>query len=60
MFLDTIKRRLKEASTWKGIISALVTLGVFTLTETQSEALAGVAVSIYIALSVFLPDRFDG
>ena len=56
--MDLIKRRMKEVSTWKGLISILVGLGLFTLTEAQMDAISTAMVSIYVVLSLLLPDSF--
>ena len=54
-----LKRFIKfgQASTWKGIISLAVALGLFTLTDTQAEAVAAAIAAVYAALSVILPDK---
>lgn len=51
-----LKARLCEASTWKGLISIAVGLGLFSCTDAQVEAIATAMVSIYAAISMFLPD----
>lgn len=49
--------KLNQASTWKGILSLLTAFGLFTLTDMQSDAIATAMASVYIALSVFMPDK---
>jgi len=49
--------KLNQASTWKGLLSLLMALGLFTLTDTQVDAIAAAAASLYIVLSVFMPDK---
>ena len=49
--------KLNQASTWKGILSLLTAFGLFTLTDMQSDAVASAMASVYIALSVLLPDK---
>jgi len=56
MIKKYIKARLCEASTWKGIISIAIGLGLFSCTDIQSEAIATAMVSIYAAISMFMPD----
>jgi len=57
MFWNMIKKRLGEASTWKGILSVAAGLGL-ALNGQQIEAITAVMVAIYAALSVLLPDKF--
>lgn len=57
MIWEMIKRRLGEASTWKGLISIAVGLGL-NLTGVQQEAIVTAVIAIYAALSVLLPDSF--
>ena len=52
-----IKNRLKEASTWKAIISLLTMFGM-TMTDAQQEAVAVAGAAVYAALSLLLPDKF--
>jgi hypothetical protein len=51
--------RFGEASTWKGIISALCGIGLFTLTGAQTDAIVGVCLAVYAAASVFFPDKVE-
>jgi len=46
-----------EGSTWKGLITLLISIGLFTLTPLQVEAIAALGVAIYSVLSIFLKDR---
>ncbi len=57
MIWNMIKRRLKEGSTWKGIISILVGFGM-KLSDAQTEAITAAMITIYTALSVLFPDTF--
>jgi len=60
MFINIIKKRLREGSTWKGILSLLTGLGLFSLTTAQAESIASACTAVYIALSVLMPDKFSG
>ena len=57
MIWEMIKRRLGEASTWKGLIAIAVGLGM-KLSDAQAEAITTAMVAIYTALSILLPDSF--
>ena len=48
-------RRLKEPSTWRGIILMLTTFGV-VLEPTQKEAIITAGLAIVGVLGAFLPD----
>lgn len=52
-----IIKRLGELSTWKGILAFLVGIGLFTLTDSQTEAIATAMVAVYAAMSALLPDK---
>lgn len=56
MIKKYIKARLCEASTWKGIISIAMGMGLFTCTTIQVDAIAAAMVSVYAAISTFTPD----
>lgn len=56
MIKKYVVARLKEASTWKGIISILMGMGLFTFTTIQVDAIAAAMVSVYAAISTFTPD----
>ncbi len=47
-----------QASTWKGLISLLTGLGLFTLTSVQTELIVAVCIAVYNLLSVILKDKF--
>jgi hypothetical protein len=47
-----------QASTWKGLISLLAGLGLFTLTSVQTELIVAVCIAVYNLLSVILKDKF--
>lgn len=51
-----IKNRLKEASTWRGIIALLGVFGVVFSPE-QADAVVTACVAVYGAVAVFLPDK---
>ena len=57
--LPYVIRQMKQASTWRGLVLALTSAGIFI-----SEALAAQIVAFGLALSgligVFLPDALDG
>lgn len=57
MIKNILRRRFKEASTWKAILSLLTVFGL-TLTDAQADAIATAGVSVYAALSLLLPDKF--
>lgn len=56
LIINYILSRLKEASTWRGII-ALITGGWTTLNPEQIEAIIPIALAIVGAIGVFLPDK---
>jgi hypothetical protein len=56
MILGLIKRRLREASTWKGIISLLVGFGL-QLNGNQQDTIAVAIASVYAAFSIITPDK---
>jgi hypothetical protein len=56
MILKMIKRRLGEASTWKGIISLLVGFGL-SLNGNQVDTIAIAISSVYAAFSIVTPDK---
>jgi hypothetical protein len=47
-----------QASTWKGIITLIVGIGLISLTDVQVDTITTAMVSIYAALSVIFPDIF--
>lgn len=56
LIINYILSRLKEASTWRGII-ALITGGWTSLNPEQIEAIIPIALAIVGAIGVFLPDK---
>jgi hypothetical protein len=56
MILSMIKNRLREASTWKGILSLLVGFGL-TLNGNQVDTIAIAISSVYAAFSIITPDK---
>lgn len=58
MFKMYVRARLREPSTWKGIISVACGIGVFSLTAAQIEAAAAAGAAVYMALSILFPDVF--
>jgi hypothetical protein len=56
MILSMIKNRLREASTWKGILSLLVGFGL-TLNGNQVDTIAIAISSVYAAFSIVTPDK---
>lgn len=54
-FLRYVLDRLKERSTWLGLISALTAIGV-TFSTAQSEAIIAVGVALAGAIAVFTRD----
>ena len=56
MIKKYLKARLCEASTWKGIISIAVGMGLVSFTSVQTDAIAAAMVSIYAVISAFTPD----
>lgn len=59
MIKKYVKARLKEVSTWKGIISIAAGIGLINFTDAQADAVAAAMVAIYAAISMFLPDSVD-
>jgi hypothetical protein len=60
MIKKYMKARLKEVSTWKGIISIACGIGLINFTDVQADAVAAAMVAVYAAISTFLPDKVDG
>lgn len=56
MIKKYFRARLKEASTWKGIISVACGIGLINFTDAQTDAVAAAMVAVYAAISMFLPD----
>lgn len=56
MIMKIIKKRLGEASTWKGILSLLVGFGL-TLNGNQIDTIAVAISSVYAAFSIITPDN---
>ena len=52
-----ILERLKERSTWVGILTLLATFGIFKLETEQSAALATALSAIVGVILLFLPDK---
>lgn len=50
--LSSLLGKLKEASTWRGLIWILTAVGI-TLTDIQSEALISACVALVGAIDVF-------
>ena len=48
--------RLKEPSTWRGIIAVLTALGV-TISPEQTEAIVAVGLSVMGLIGIFSPDK---
>lgn len=48
--------RLKEASTWRGLI-ALVTAAGVTITPEQTEAIVAAGLAVIGLIGVFMPDK---
>jgi len=57
MFKSYVAARLKEVSTWKGLISILSGIGLIGFTDAQADAVALAMVAIYSALSLFFPNN---
>lgn len=51
--------RLGEPSTWRGVVTAVTSLGVFTLSGAQADAAIGLGLALHGLLSVVLPDSFS-
>lgn len=56
MLKDYVLSRLREASTWRGIVLALTAVGI-QLTPDQTAAVISVGMSLVAAIAVFLPDQ---
>lgn len=52
---DYLVARLRESSTWRGIVMLLTAAGV-ALNAAQMEAIVSVGMAIAGAIGVFLPD----
>lgn len=48
--------RLKEASTWRGIVALVTAIGV-TLTPDQSAAIVAAGLAVMGAVGAFFPDK---
>lgn len=51
--------RLREASTWKGILAMLTAFGVAVRPD-HGEAIATLGAAVFGAAAVMLPDKFGG
>ena len=54
--MKNLINRLKEVSTWQGIISILTGFG-FIMTDEMRGAVAGLGVALFTAVSVFMKER---
>jgi hypothetical protein len=54
--IDFFLTRLREASTWRGVVMLITAAGV-VLDAAQTEAVIAVGMAIVGAIGVFLPDR---
>lgn len=54
--MEFIKARLKEASTWRGLI-LLATIAGAKLNPEQIEAIVTLGVSLVATIGVFFPDK---
>ena len=59
MIKKYLTSRLKETSTWKGIISFACGIGLINFTDAQADVVATAMVAVYAAISMFLPDSVD-
>jgi len=59
MIKKYFKARLREVSTWKGIVSIACGIGLLNFTDAQADAVAAAMVAIYAALSTFFPDNVN-
>lgn len=57
MIWQAIKNRLGETSTWKGLLSMAVGIGL-ALNGSQMDLIAAAMVANYSALSAIFPDTF--
>ena len=55
-FLNYMLGRLSEASTWRGIIALITSLGI-TLAPDQQEAVITVGLAVIGAIGVFFKDK---
>jgi hypothetical protein len=56
MLVDYVRNRLHEASTWRGLIYVITSLGV-TLTDAQATAVIAAGMALAGMISVFFPDK---
>ena len=54
--MNWLINRLKELSTWQGIIAGLTALGV-SISPELSKAIAGAGVAVFFLISVLVPDK---
>lgn len=54
--MDNLINRLKEVSTWQGLIAILTGFGVVVSGELQG-AIAGLGVALFTAVSVIMKER---
>jgi hypothetical protein len=54
--IDFFLARLREASTWRGIVMMFTAAGV-VLSAAQTEAVIAAGMALVGAIGVFLPDR---
>lgn len=58
--MDFIFSRLREKSTWTGLIGLLGALGIYTFSDPLADAVAVAAVAVAAALQMFFSERDAG
>jgi hypothetical protein len=56
--LKYVVARLKERSTWAGLVLAIVGAAGWKLTAGQTEAITSAGLALVGLISTFLPDKF--
>lgn len=57
--IDFIVSRLREASTWRGLVALLTATGI-TLTPEQSDAVIAAGLAVIGVIGVFFKDKLGG
>ena len=57
--LPYVIRQMKQASTWRGLILALTSAGVF-ISEAMAAQITGFGLALAGLIGVFLPDSLEG
>lgn len=55
--MDYLFDRLKEKSTWTGLMALIGSIGVFGFTEPQTQAIAAAAVAVVAVIQMFAREK---